>query len=357
MRDVYSVIMAGGSGTRFWPASRRLRPKQLLALAGTKPLLRAAVDRVLPICGADKVYIATGAHLAKATHDLLPELGSEQLLIEPTARNTAPCLAWAAATIARKNPEAVIMALPSDPFIRDLAGYRNCLQAAVESARSGVITTIGIAPTHPETGYGYIEAAPGDSDLRTVKRFVEKPDRATAEGFLKNGRFFWNAGMFFYRACDMLKAVEQHLPLLADSLRELDQAAAQGSEKQALERLFPQMPAVSIDTGVMEHMDRLAVVIGRFGWSDLGSWQSISELAAKNAQGNSAPEGTILVDASNNHIVDLRSKPGGATALVGVENLVVVQTDDALLVLEQGHSQAVKQVVSRLRERGDSQLL
>ena len=355
---IYAVIMAGGSGTRFWPASRKVRPKQLLPLAGDTVLLRETVDRVVPLCGIDNVRIATGAHLADATLAALPELKRDQLLIEPVPRNTAPCLGWAAATVAREDPDAVVMALPSDPHIRDADRFRECLRIAVDKARDGIITTIGIEPTHPETGYGYIEAKPGDGSVLDVARFVEKPDLERAKTFMEAGNFYWNAGMFFYRARDMMAAVQQHMPELAQGLRQLDAAAAAGNEAEVLAEVFPTLPAISIDHGVMEHVEHMAVVQGDFGWSDLGSWLAVSELAAKDAHGNSVLDGSVMIDASGNHVVDMRSGDAQrVVALVGVSNLVVVQTDDALLVVDQRSAQRVRDVVATLKQRGDTHLV
>ena len=363
--------MAGGAGTRFWPASRKARPKQLLPLAGSEPLIRQCALRLLPLCGWDRIYVSTGQHLVEPTLAILPEISRDRLLVEPVGRNTAPCLGWAAATIARREPEAVLMALPSDPHIGDVAAFRAALELAVASARSGVMTTVGIEPTHPEIGYGYIEAGEPRSlaGVRSVRRFVEKPDHARAVEFVASGRYFWNSGMFFFRASDMLAAIRRHLPALAEGLGQIDVEAAQGREAEAVARLFPTLPAVSIDHGVMEHMTELAVVPASFGWSDIGSWLAAADLAPKDEAGNSAPPGSVLRDARDNYVVDLRGPeqapamqsgpPGRAKrviALVGVRDLVVVETDDALLVLHRAEAQGVKQVVDELQQRGDGHL-
>jgi mannose-1-phosphate guanylyltransferase len=362
--DVHALILAGGAGTRFWPASRALRPKQLLPLLGGEPLLVETVRRVLPVVGGlDRVLVATGRHLAEATMALLPDLPRSNLLVEPVPRNTAPCIGWAAAQVARAtDPARVLMVLPSDHHVADVAGYRRVLATALASASSGVVTTIGVRPTHPETGYGYIEidGDVGSADVLAVRRFVEKPDRARAESFLQSGRFLWNAGMFFFRAGDMMAALHAHQPALFEGVKAIAAAADSGAEaeKAALDRLFPELPAVSIDHGVMEHLSPLAVVPGDFGWSDIGSWQSAWELADKDRQGNTSTAGAIFVDAQRNHVVDLRSGrgPKRVIALVGVEDLVVVETDDALLVVPRARSQDVKNVVERLKERGDGEL-
>ncbi len=357
MSKVYAVIMAGGAGTRFWPASRANRPKQLLPLAGNanESLLAATVRRLEPLIPPERVYIATGAHLAEATAKDLPRVPVKNLLAEPTPRNTAPCIGWATATIARHDPDAILAVLPSDHFMADEPGFRATVEHALEGARQGFLTTIGVVPTRPETGYGYIEVgAAAGKELFAVSRFVEKPDRARAEEYLRSGSYLWNAGMFFFRAGTMLEAIRTHLPALADGLARIDAAAAKGQEAEELARTFPELPSISIDHGVMEKAPRLAVVKGSFGWNDVGSWESAWELASKDAAGNALPEGAIAVEARGNLVRDLTSTPGKRVyALVGVSDLVVVETDDALLVIPRDKAQDVRAVVDALKARGD----
>jgi mannose-1-phosphate guanylyltransferase len=232
---------------------------------------------------------------------------------------------------------------------------------ALEGARAGHLTTIGIVPTRPETGYGYVEVgAPlaGSSGVNAVARFVEKPDRARAEAYVAGGKHLWNAGMFFFRARVMRDAIAQHLPALGAGLDELDAAAARGDEASALARLFPNFPSISIDHGVMEKASKLAVVPGRFGWNDIGSWEVTWELATHDAHGNALPEGSVTVDAKNNLVKDLTS--GGAKkrfALVGVHDLVLVETDDAVLVIPRERAQDVRAVVDALQARGETERL
>lgn len=363
MNTTFALILAGGAGTRFWPASRSLRPKQLLPLVGADALIVETVRRVLPLTGdPSRVLIGTGRHLEEPTTRMLPELPAASFLMEPLPRNTAPAIAWAAARVARVDPEAVLIVLPSDHHIGDVARFRRALSLAIASARAGVITTIGIEPTHPETGFGYIELAPEAAapapEAILARRFVEKPDRARAEGFLAGGKHVWNAGMFIFRARDMMDALRVHLPALASGAEEMAAAAGAPDEREVVSRVFPTLPAVSIDYGVMERLDKIAVIRGDFGWSDLGSWQSAWELGDKDDRGNASPEGTILIDASHNHVVDLRSAAGHkrVLALVGVTDLVVVETDDALLVVPRDRAQDVKLVVEALKARGDGAL-
>ncbi len=355
MSHLYAVIMAGGAGTRFWPASRHDRPKQLLALAGDdgEPLVAASVRRILPICPVERVIIVTARHLVPAMRAALPMLPEENFLSEPVPRNTAPCIGWAAATIRRRDPDALVMVLPSDHFVADEAGFREALLRAATAAKGSSIATIGITPTRPETGYGYIEKGEDTGNgVFAVHRFIEKPDLARAETFVSSGRHLWNSGMFFFRASEMASLLRQHLPDLAGGLERMDRAAALGDEPAEIENVFPTLPSISIDHGVMEKADRVAVITGSFGWSDVGSWQSSWELAEKDDHGNAAPETAVLVDAHGNLVSDLRADSHGQViALVGVDNLAVVITDDAILVIPRSRSQDVKKALDVIKGR------
>jgi mannose-1-phosphate guanylyltransferase len=357
---IYAVVIAGGSGTRFWPASRKALPKQLLPLgkSAEEPLLAATVRRIEPLCPAERTYVATGAHLVDATRETLPELPSANVLAEPVARNTAPCIGWAAHVVARRDPDGVVMVFPADHAVTDEDAFRSTLREAVERAREGRIVTIGLEPTRPETGYGYIEVgdALGGSAFQ-VARFVEKPDRARAQTFIEGKRHVWNGGMFIFRASVMKAAIREHLPALGEGLDRIDQAAREGREKEALASEFPRLPDISIDHGIMEKAKGLAVVRASFGWSDVGSWESAWELSSKDAAENAAPEGTILIDASRNLVRDLRRDgKKRVIALVGVDDLVVIETDDAVLVLPRARAQDVRQVVDELKKRGSDSL-
>jgi mannose-1-phosphate guanylyltransferase len=359
MSHVFTLVLAGGSGTRFWPASRKDRPKQVLGMAPdvSLPLIGHTLRRVAELCPADQMIVATGEALIDVTREALPQLGPTSFIAEPVARNTAPCIAWGAQVIARRDPDAVIMVLPSDHHIADEPEFRRILGRALDSAAQGVITTVGITPTRAETGYGYIEA---DRELSAgvlaVKRFVEKPDLATAERYVKSGKHFWNSGMFFFRAADLLREVEQHLPAVHACLQIIAEGAAAGpeAERQATARAFADMPSISIDHGIMEKVKSLAVVPGSFGWSDLGSWHTVWELGRRDHADNVGPDDTVFIDAHRNLIEDLRqkNKTVRTVALLGVSDLCVIETDDAVLIMPRSRAQDVRAVVDELARRG-----
>jgi mannose-1-phosphate guanylyltransferase len=353
LAHLHTIVLAGGSGTRFWPASRRLLPKQLLSLAPAPSgsLIADTVRRLEPLCPPERVVVATGEHLVAATREALPWLAPEAFLGEPRAKNTAPCIAWATAVIARRDPEALVMVVPSDHHIGEPERFREVLTTAVHSAKIA-ITTIGIQPTRPDTGYGYIELgeAVGPSVFR-VARFVEKPSRAVAEEYVRGGRHLWNSGMFFFRAAALLAALREFAPEVWAAIERIEAAARISAEAEAsaTREAFDAVPSISIDYAVMEKASPLHVVPGSFGWSDLGSWESAWELANKDAQGNTVSEQAVYVDARDNLVVDLSSASRDkVVALVGVEGLCVVQTEDALLVMPRERAQDVRKVVEAL---------
>lgn len=355
---VHLVVLAGGAGTRFWPASRASRPKQLLPLAGPEPLIRRTALRLLELSAWERVLVAGGRAAEAGTRALLPEVPPENVLVEPVPRNTAPCIGWAAARIARSDPDALVVVVPSDQHVVDVEGYRAAVRAALADAAEGHIVTIGIPPTRPETGFGYIELGgpveAGPPRAVDARRFVEKPSRERAEEMLATGRFVWNAGMFVFRARDMLAALRAHLPALADGLARFDAAAREGREAEVVLAEFGALPSISVDHGVMEKLPALRVVPADVGWSDLGSFQAVWELAARDEQGNALPPDALAVEARGNVVLDLRegAAPKKVIALLGVDDLVVVETDDALLVTRRDRSQDVRLVVDAVKARG-----
>ncbi len=351
---LFAVVMAGGSGTRFWPLSRRLRPKQLLALAERdRTLLASTIDRVSPIIPPERVLIVTGQHLADATRAAAPTLPAHNVLAEPVAKNTAPCVAWAAYHALARDPDAVLAVLAADHFVVDRAAYLDVVGRAVQAAADGSLVTVGIKPTRPETGYGYLEVGgevgPGFS--HTVLRFVEKPNAEKALEFVQSGRFLWNSGQFFFRADAIVRAFEQHMPELAAAMSGVRHAGSLAEELIVVDAAYASARSVSIDHGVMEKAEKVRVIPGEFGWSDVGSWTTSWELAARDAADNAGD--AVLIDARGNFV---HGQPGKVVALLGVEDLVVVDTPDALLVMPRSRAQDVRAIVDALKGRRDDVL-
>ena len=354
--QAYAVVMAGGSGTRFWPASRAAQPKQFLPLAGgAETLLQATARRAAAVVGLERVIVVGSVRHAALIAEQLPQLPTENVLLEPIGRNTAPCLAWASAWVRRRDPRAVIAALPADAHVADEQGFTEALARALSAAESGSIATIGIRPTRPETGYGYLELGEHVSNgVQRVRRFVEKPDRAHAEAFVQGGQHLWNCGMFCFGAGVLLDAVARHLPELAAFVTRADEAAPHGGEQALVEASYPSLPSISIDYGVMERSEDIVVVPASFGWDDVGSWAAAYALAPKDEHGNAGPGERLAIDADGCYV---RSREGKLVVLVGVQDLVVVDTEDALLVMPRDRAQDVSKVVEALRRKPGSRQL
>lgn len=345
MARAFTIVMAGGSGTRFWPLSTADRPKQFLPLAGgTDPLLRATVARAERFSDLRDVFVVTSERLADPTRAMLPELPPEHVLAEPIGRNTAPCIAWACARIVREDPDAVCAVLAADHYIDDVAAFADVVKTALEASEHGHIVTIGVRPTRPETGYGYVEMGESIANgvFRAV-RFVEKPNRQRAEQFLAAGRYLWNSGMFFFRARTMLDAIRAHLPALGALV---DRIAEGGDDLAIVRERYASLPDVSIDHGVMEKVREVAVIPASFAWTDVGSFQSAWELADKDANGNSLPPGAVAIDTSGSYV-----RSNKTVALIGVSDLVVIETEDALLIVPRSRAQDVKLVPAALKPR------
>jgi len=358
--EPFAIVLAGGSGTRFWPASRRLRPKQLLPLAAhDESLLEATVRRVRTHCSAGNVVISTNQHLLPPSRTLLSKWTDLTFLAEPLARNTAACIAWATWKISQRDPKALVMVLPSDHHIADEAAFHDAIRCALASAASGVITTLGIKPTRADTGFGYIElGAEQGRGVRRAARFVEKPKLEVAESYVQGGKHLWNSGMFFFRADILLSAVAEYMPELDAGLQQIAKTAKQGTaaEQAKTREVFETLPSISIDHGIMEKLHEVNVVPAAFGWSDVGSWAALWELGEKDANGNVPDPNATFIGAKRNYVGSFASKPRNV-ALVGVEDLCLIQTDDAILVVSRSASQDVRKVVEQLEADGASDLL
>jgi mannose-1-phosphate guanylyltransferase len=347
---MYAVIMAGGRGARFWPRSRETKPKHLLDIVSDKTIIRETVDRISPMIPPEKILIVTGQGHAQELIRQLPEIPQENIIIEPVGRNTAPCIGLAALHIKRKTPDAVMLILPSDHLIADENRFRKILCVAAVMARRGdYLVTVGIRPTGPETGYGYIEqgqeqAAIDGEKVYDVRSVREKPDLALAQALLDQGNFSWNSGMFIWKVSAILKALQQWLPDLYNGLLQIEAVLGSAREAAVVAEVYQQVRSVSIDYGVMEKARNTLVIPGDFGWSDVGSWDALWEVSPRDEQGNTVRGEAITIDSRN----CLVHSPGKTVALVGVEDLIIVETADALLICKRGASQDVRKVVDRL---------
>jgi mannose-1-phosphate guanylyltransferase len=348
-RSIYGVVMAGGSGTRFWPASRAHLPKQFLRITGRQTMLEETLERISAVVPADHQWVVVGRQHEGVTRQLLEGKGPH-VLVEPFGRNTAACIGLAAIELRRRDPEALLIVLPADHFIADVAAFDRLLERAVEVARRGSIVTLGVVPTRPETGYGYLQTAAtmaGEIEgtpYTLLERFVEKPNQPTALTYLTEGNFLWNSGIFLFTAETILAEIALHLPALAAGLARIE------SEGEAvLEEVYAGLPSISIDHGIMEKTKRPCQVFRlEVGWSDVGSWEALYELRAGEADDDGnllIGEGRLLVEEASGNMV--QAGPGRTVALLGVEGLAIIETDDVLLVADLRRSQEVKRFVTR----------
>jgi mannose-1-phosphate guanylyltransferase len=346
-----ALILAGGSGTRFWPLSRKLRPKQLLALDGPRSLLQATVDRLAPLVAPESVWIVTTRALAAAVREQLPEVPPKQVLEEPMGRNTAPAIGWAVRSLPAAKRRGVVAVLPADHRMADAAAFRDTLGRAAQAVEAADrVMTLGVVPRWAETGYGYLELSPGEDagGVRQVARFVEKPDARKAAEFLASGLHLWNAGIFVFRGTTLLDHIARLVPALHQGL----EAIAAGEPD--LDALYAELPAESIDYAVMEKLAGIGTLPLDCGWSDLGSWEALAEVLPADAQGNWSRGETVAADAQGNLLV---SDDFGVVAVLGVSGLVVVRTADAVLVCPKERSQDVRRLVAELASRGRGELL
>lgn len=345
-----ALILAGGSGTRFWPLSRKRNPKQLLALEGDQSLLRATLERLRPLVAPAAVWVCTTEALGERVRQDLPEVPPEQILLEPEARNTAPAIGWSVRSMPEEARRGVVAVLPADHRVGDAAAFRETLERAARAVeREDRVMTLGVVPRWAETGYGYLELEPGEGPegVRRVRRFVEKPAAGDAARFVASGNYLWNAGIFVFRGATLLGILERLQPELARGLEAI--AAA----PDRLRDLYARLPSDSIDYAVMEKLDDISTLPLDCGWSDLGSWEALDEILPKDEQGNAGRGDRLAVDAQGN----LLFAGAGTIAVLGVEGLVVVRTGDAVLVCPKSRSQEIKKIVSELAAGNREDLL
>jgi mannose-1-phosphate guanylyltransferase len=356
---VYAVIMAGGGGTRFWPWSRETRPKQVLPIFSPRAMIRETVERIQPLVPPERTLIVTSRSQADQLHKEVPRVPRKNLLLEPRGKNTAPCLCLAAVYIQKIAPEAVLIVLPADHFIGDRAEFLRTLERAAEFARrEDCLVTLGIPPTGPETGYGYIQKGPMLAQFRGTKIFKargfrEKPTLPKAKGYLRRGGYLWNSGMFIWRAEVFLGAVKKYLPRLHRDMEGLKVALGTRGEKKDLERVYSRCPSISVDYGIMEKAPNVALIEGRFGWSDVGSWSALGSICPQDPEGNvriqKGGKGKIVTIDSSGCVI--RGEKN-LIAVLGLKDIVVAEAGDAILVCPRDRSQDVRRVLQELKERG-----
>lgn len=349
---MYAVIMAGGKGARFWPRSREKKPKHLLNIISDKTIIQETVDRIKPLVPPENILVVTGKKHARTLTRQLPEIPSRNIIIEPQGRNTAACIGLAALHIRKIVPDDIMIVLPSDHAIADTQKFIDVLGAAAQTAadEDGLVT-IGIKPSSVQTGFGYIEKGNSlkkikNEEIFRVKSIREKPDFQKAAEFVQSGNFYWNSGMFIWKNSVILKEIGRWLPALYAGLMQIEEAIGSPLEAATVSRVYRKLDSISIDYGVMEKADNVFILPGDFGWSDVGSWDALWEISSKDTKNNAAVGGsrTILEDSEDSLVYN----PRKLTALVGVKDLIVVETKDALLICKKGRSQDVKKIVEKL---------
>ncbi|MCH6256581.1 NTP transferase domain-containing protein [Puniceicoccaceae bacterium K14] len=357
MSDRYIVIMAGGKGERFWPASRLKRPKHLLPIVGDKPMLTQTVDRLGSLIPIENIFVITNSEQVEGVHEVCPNLPEANVVAEPVGRDTAAAVGLAMLLVKRQNPEATLAMLPADAFIKNSEAFQGALDVAFKAAEASAnLVTIGIQPTEPATGYGYINRGEvcdtiEGREVFKVKQFKEKPDLETAKEYLASGEYFWNAGMFVWSVAAIEGALSKYTPVLKTGLDEIESGLVAGKElKDLLEELYPTLEKISVDFAIMEKADNVVTMASTFDWDDVGAWPAIERHFPKDESGNVCDGLAVFEDSSDNIVV---GSNGHLVGLVGVEGLIVVHTKDATLVCKKDEAQKIKALVKGLGASGD----
>ena len=351
-KHTYAVIMAGGGGTRLWPVSRKERPKQLLPLLDDKTLFQSTVKRLENFFPPERILVVTVTEQASEMQKQAPEIPLENYLIEPAPRGTASVVGLAAAVLRKRDPDAMMSVLPSDHFIRNRDLFHYLMREAFQVAEKGYLVTLGITPTYPSTGYGYIqqgEALDGEFKypVYTVKRFIEKPNEETAQQLLRMGDHSWNSGMFIWKTETILGEFARQMPALHKQLTKIEKALGTENAAAVLEKVWEKVEKETIDYGIMEHAREVAVIPAQFEWNDIGSWKTLMEILQADEMGNVLIGEHLALDTQNTLVYS----PNKLVATVGLENMVIVETDDALLICPQDRAQDVRDIVNALREK------
>jgi mannose-1-phosphate guanylyltransferase len=356
---MFGLIMAGGKGKRFWPKSRERHPKQLLKIFGDQTMIQSTVTRLKPAIPEGQIYVVSTETQIDMLREQLPSLPTTNFIIEPRGKNTAPCIGLAALFMERIDPKGVMAVFPADHVITNEAAFIKTLKAGAKvAAERNSLVTLGIQPTYPATGYGYIQFKEdlGEIDgveAHKVKTFAEKPNVATAERFLSSGDFVWNSGVFIWKIETILKTIEEFLPHLYDGLLEIRDSIGTPKEADTINRVYCQIKSISIDYGVMEHAQDVVVLKGQFGWNDLGSWDEVYKFHARDENEN-VLLGQHIVKEGRGNLIDAPQK---CVALIGLNNLVVVETDDAILICPRDRAQEVQEIVEIAHRKKMNHLL
>lgn len=359
MNNLYTLIMAGGGGTRFWPRSKTAKPKQYLNIQSDDSLLQATINRFATFTETDNIYIVSSRSQADVLEEQTPMLPKKNLIYEPVGKNTLPCIGLAAMFAEKEDPDGIMVVAPSDHLIENNALFKETVLAAAKIAdeKDGIVT-IGITPTYPATGYGYVQTEieiTGTEKIKQfkVKQFVEKPDEKTAAGYLNDGGFYWNSGLFIFKISVFLNSVKEFAPELYSDLRKIQATFGTPSFDQTLDTIYRAVKSISVDYGIMEHAKNIYLVEGNFGWNDLGGWESVYQISEKDKDGNAADGEAVFLDSENSYIYSEK----GLVALIGLDDVIVVQDGNTTLVCKREKAEDVKKIVEQLKNENKSQYL